>query len=113
MSDLGGSFVPNLGRGCCGQIQTNPLLYWTLVLLRLNSGQMKEFPQAACEPEVNLKKGNSMSQENNNPVYRVRLSTISAAVFKNTSADGKAYFNAQFDRSYKDGDEWKHTKSFG
>ena len=74
---------------------------------------MTEFPQAACEPEVNLQKGNSMSQENNNPVHRVRLSTISAAVFKNTNADGKAYFNAQFDRSYKDGDEWKHTKSFG
>lgn len=54
-----------------------------------------------------------MSQEKTAPIHRIRLSTISAAVFKNTSSDGKTYFNAQFDRSYKDGDEWKHTKSFG
>ena len=49
----------------------------------------------------------------NQPVHRIRLSTISAAVFKNTTADGKDFYNTQFDRSYKDGDEWKHTKSFG
>lgn len=48
----------------------------------------------------------------NKPVHRIRLSTISAAVFKNTNADGKEFFNVQLDRSYKDGDEWKHTKSF-
>lgn len=53
-----------------------------------------------------------MSKENK-PVHRIRLSTISAAVFKNESEDGKVFYNAQFDRSYKDGDEWKHTKSFG
>ncbi|MEE9311879.1 MAG: hypothetical protein V3V10_05635 [Planctomycetota bacterium] len=49
----------------------------------------------------------------NKPVHRIRLSTISAAVFKNTSGEGKVFFNVQFDRSYKDGEEWKHTKSFG
>ena len=54
-----------------------------------------------------------MSQENTGPVHRIRLSTISAAIFKNENGDGKTYYNAQFDRSYKDGDEWKHTKSFG
>ncbi len=52
-----------------------------------------------------------MSNENK-PVHRIRLSTISASIFKNTSADGKTYFNAQFDRSYKSEEEWKHTKSF-
>ena len=54
-----------------------------------------------------------MSQENNAPVHRIRLSSISASIFKNENADGRTYFNAQFDRSYKDGDDWKHTKSFG
>lgn len=54
-----------------------------------------------------------MSQENNAPVHRIRLSSISASIFKNENADGRAYYNAQFDRSYKDGDDWKHTKSFG
>lgn len=53
-----------------------------------------------------------MSQENKGPVHRIRLSTISASIFKNESNDGKAFFNAQFDRSYRDGDDWKHTKSF-
>lgn len=54
-----------------------------------------------------------MSQENTGPIHRIRLSNVSAAVFKNTSSEGKTYFNVQFDRSYKDGEEWKHTKSFG
>ena len=54
-----------------------------------------------------------MSQENNAPVHRIRLSSISASIFKNENADGRTYYNAQFDRSYKDGDDWKHTKSFG
>lgn len=53
-----------------------------------------------------------MSNENK-PVHRIRLSTISASIFKNTSSDGNSFFNAQFDRSYKSGEEWKHTKSFG
>ena len=49
----------------------------------------------------------------NQPVHRIRLSTISASIFKNISGEGKSFYNAQFDRSYKSGDEWKHTKSFG
>lgn len=53
-----------------------------------------------------------MSNENK-PVHRIRLSTISASIFKNTSSDGNSFYNAQFDRSYKSGEEWKHTKSFG
>ena len=54
-----------------------------------------------------------MSQENKAPVHRIRLSSISASIFRNENADGRTYYNAQFDRSYKDGDDWKHTKSFG
>ena len=54
-----------------------------------------------------------MSNQSNQPVHRIRLSTISAAIFKNDKEDGRSYYNAQFDRSYKDGEEWKHTKSFG
>ena len=53
-----------------------------------------------------------MSNENK-PIHRVRLSTISAAIFKNESDEGRVHYNAQFDRSYKDGEEWKHTRSFG
>ena len=49
----------------------------------------------------------------NQPVHRIRLSTISAAIFRNETEDGKVFYNAQFDRGYKDGNDWKHTKSFG
>lgn len=54
-----------------------------------------------------------MSMESNKPVHRIRLSNISAAIFKNETNEGKSFFNVQFDRSYKDGEEWKHTQSFG
>ncbi len=49
----------------------------------------------------------------NQPVHRIRLSTISAAIFRNENEEGQTFFNAQFDRSYREGEEWKHTKSFG
>ncbi len=54
-----------------------------------------------------------MTNETNQPVHRIRLSTISASIFKNTSAEGKTFYNAQFDRSYKSGEEWRHTRNFG
>ncbi len=49
----------------------------------------------------------------NKPVHRIRLSAISAAIFKNESDQGHVRYNTQFDRSYKDGEGWKHTQSFG
>lgn len=55
-----------------------------------------------------------MSRQNQKkPVHRVRLSTITASIFKNESDDGKTYYNTQIDRGYKVEDEWKNTKSFG
>lgn len=50
---------------------------------------------------------------NNKPIHRIQLKTIAAAVFANESDEGKTYYNVQFDRSYRDGEQWKHTKSFG
>lgn len=50
--------------------------------------------------------------DNNKPVHRIRLSRISASIFKNESQEGKAFYSTQFDRSYLDGEEWKHTRSF-
>ncbi|TWU49472.1 hypothetical protein [Rubripirellula reticaptiva] len=49
----------------------------------------------------------------NKPVHRLRLSTISAAVFRNVSEDGCVSYNAKSDGSYKDGEHWKHSDSFG
>ncbi len=53
-----------------------------------------------------------MSSENK-PVHRIRLSAVSAAIFKNESGEGDVYYTTRFDRSYKDGEDWKHTQSFG
>ncbi len=50
---------------------------------------------------------------NNSPIQRLRRGTISVAIFENTTEEGKKYFNITPQRSYRAGDEWKQTKSFG
>lgn len=50
---------------------------------------------------------------NNKPVHRLRIGNIGAAIFENKTQDGKTFYNAQFDRSYRDGETWKHTQSYG
>ncbi|QDV61974.1 hypothetical protein [Crateriforma conspicua] len=55
-----------------------------------------------------------MSNTNSNkPVHTVRIGLNSIAIFKNVTQSGRAIYNASFERSYKDGDEWKYTRSFG
>ena len=49
----------------------------------------------------------------NQPVHRIRLSSISAAIFKNETEDGRVSYKAQINVSYKDGEEWKYTKNYG
>lgn len=46
------------------------------------------------------------------PAHEVRFSYIKAAIWKN-QPDKRVRFNVTFSRSYKDGDEWKSTDSFG
>jgi hypothetical protein len=53
-----------------------------------------------------------MSNDHNGPIHRIRLGVIAASVFANETDKG-TYFNVQVDRSYRDGEDWKHTKSFG
>ncbi len=48
----------------------------------------------------------------NRPVHEVRIGLIKAAVWANTVEDGVRH-NVTFERSYKDGEEWKTTSSFG
>ncbi len=50
---------------------------------------------------------------NNQPIQRLRIGNISAAIFENKTQEGKTFYNAQFDRSYRDGETWKHTQSYG
>jgi hypothetical protein len=48
----------------------------------------------------------------NRPVHEVRIGLIKAAVWANTVDDGVRQ-NVTFERSYRDGEEWKTTGSFG
>ena len=48
----------------------------------------------------------------NKPVHEVRFGCIKAAVWENTTGDG-SWFSVTFSRSYKDGEEWKASESFG
>ena len=54
-----------------------------------------------------------MTDTGNQPIHRIRRGRLGASIFENTSRDGETYLTAQFDRSYRDGEDWKHTKSFG
>jgi hypothetical protein len=49
---------------------------------------------------------------NNRPVHVVRYGAIKAAVWQNQTANGPIH-NVTLTRSYKEGDEWHETGSFG
>lgn len=51
--------------------------------------------------------------QGNKPAHRINLKTVSAAVFANTTGEDKTFYSVQFHRSYRDGEQWKRTKSFG
>lgn len=53
-----------------------------------------------------------MSNENK-PIHRIRIGVIGAAIFENRSDEGQTFYNVQFDRGYRDGENWKRTKTFG
>ena len=52
--------------------------------------------------------------DSNKPVQSFRLRGITASVFENQSEDGKTtFYKVTLQRSYKQGEEWKSTNSFG
>ena len=46
------------------------------------------------------------------PVHSVRLGRIEAAIWANEGSKG-TFHNVTVTRSYKDGDDWKQSDSFG
>jgi hypothetical protein len=49
----------------------------------------------------------------NQPIHQIRLGSIKAALWLNSTQAGD-FYNATFERLYKDGsEEWKSTNSFG
>jgi hypothetical protein len=52
----------------------------------------------------------------NRPVHTIRYGAVRAAIWRNMIDAGNAsrpIYNVTFSRSYKDGDQWKETASFG
>lgn len=55
---------------------------------------------------------NTRQRMNNKPVHVVRYGAIKAAIWCNQTANGPMH-NVTLTRSYKDGEEWKESTSFG
>ena len=52
------------------------------------------------------------NQTTNQPADRVRLGSVQAAIWENEGPNGP-FYSATIERSYRDGEEWKTTSSFG
>jgi len=59
-----------------------------------------------------MKNQNQTARSNNKPVHTLRHGFISASVWRQDTDKGPM-FNVTFQRSYKEGDDWKHSTSFG
>ena len=59
------------------------------------------------------KQANKPATETSNaPVHTIRVNGIRASIWKNETDKGPRY-NTTFERSYRDGEEWKNSDSYG
>jgi hypothetical protein len=59
---------------------------------------------------------NKSEKAANRPVHTIRYGAVRAAIWRNLVDNGNAsrpMYNVTFSRSYKDGDRWKTSASFG
>ena len=55
---------------------------------------------------------NQTAQNHNKPVHTIRHGAISASIWRQDTEKGPM-FNVTFQRTYKEGEEWKNSTSFG
>jgi len=55
---------------------------------------------------------NTTKTNTNKPAHEIRINGIRATIWKNDTDKGPR-FNTTFERSYRDGDKWKSSDSFG
>jgi len=48
----------------------------------------------------------------NKPIHEIRLHSVKAAIWENSVGETTRH-SVTFSRLYKDGNEWKHTESYG
>ena len=46
------------------------------------------------------------------PIHKERIGLINASVWRNSGSNGD-FYSITVNRSYKDGDDWKQSNSFG
>ena len=59
-----------------------------------------------------MKNTTTPKPETNKPAHELRISGLKATIWKNDTDKGPRY-NTTFERTYRDGDEWKSSSSFG
>lgn len=59
-----------------------------------------------------MKNLTSPSKSNTQPVHQIRHGAVSASIWRQETDKG-SLFNVTFQRSYKEGDAWKNSTSFG
>lgn len=72
----------------------------------------KNVPTNGATRKTNMKTKNTSTQVSNKPAHEIRISGIRASIWKNDTEKGPRY-NTTFERSYKDGEVWKTSDSFG
>jgi hypothetical protein len=50
---------------------------------------------------------------NKKPIDKVQSGPVTGAIWENETKEGGTFFNATFERVYKDGEEFKNTGSYG
>ncbi len=60
-----------------------------------------------------MKKKNETTKTANGPVHRIRVGAVSCSVFLNKTKEGKEFPSAVISRSYKSGDSFKDSNSYG
>lgn len=59
-----------------------------------------------------MKTQTTHQRSDNQPVHKIRYGTLSASIWRQEGDKGPM-FNVSFQRSYKEGESWKTSTSFG
>jgi hypothetical protein len=64
------------------------------------------------EKELNMSE-ETKTEKAKPPVKKINVGSVQASVWQRHQAEGKIFYTASFQLSYKDGEEWKTSSSYG
>ena len=59
-----------------------------------------------------MKNQTPVDTSKNKPAHQIRHGSVSASIWRQETEKG-TLFNVTFQRAYKEGEDWKHSTSFG